>query len=157
MEDLIGVCAMRETQAVAERPTIDVFMRLFLSALVVRGKSVIYIRFARGEEERVGMRALYEYLNGLCEREKTSEDRDYLYFLLRLRGTLAPGNIGSFDGFRGQLLGMMTSMISVELPYCNFYRIAVQPTTARCYLEQADRPMCELAEAAAEAYLRSQK
>jgi hypothetical protein len=133
--------------------SIDQFITLFLCGLVLKGKTAIWIRGSRAGEERRRMYALHMDLNKICDEYKDDDDRNFLYFLVRLRNELSPGNIGGFDGFYGQVRAMMTTIISVTLPYCDTYDIDVGATTARSMIENAELRMRELAEKAVEAYM----
>jgi hypothetical protein len=144
---------IRQADKVLEqRPCISDFMRLFIAALVLRDKRYIWRRKERAVEERHRMYALHKHLNEYVEKMEQS-DRDWLYFVLKLRNELSPGNIGSFDGFYHQFRLKQMTIVSIDWPECNYYRLELQPVTAKCYLEQGDPRLCELAEKCADVYM----
>lgn len=142
----------------AELPTIDGFIDLFLAALVVRGKRAIWVRTHAAHEERGRMHRLYKYLNKAVDGEKdTPTNREYLYFLVRLRNHVAPSAIGSFDDLLHSIFQKITTIVSVDLSTCHYYRVDLQPVTARCWLERADDRIRKLAEEAADEYMKPVK
>ncbi len=101
------------------------------------------------------MHALCDYLDGVVGAEKdTPTNRDYLYFLVRLRNHVAPSNIGSFDNLQHSILSKMSTIVSVDLAYCYFYQIDLQAVTARDWLARADERIRKLVEEAADAYMK---
>lgn len=144
---------------IPESPSIDRFIDLFLAALVLRGKDAIWIRTEpAANQERRRMHALYEYLNRAVdsykETPKESIEKDYLYFLVRLRNHVAPSVIGSFDDLQHSILGKMSTIISVDLATCWYYRIDLQKVTAKGWLERAPDRIRTLAEEAADEYMK---
>lgn len=141
-----------------EAPSIDRFIDLFLAALVLRGKRAIWVRSDAAQEERRRMHALYDYLNKAVDAEKdTPTNRDYLYFLVRLRNHVAPSNIGSFDDLQHSILSKMSTIVSVDLAYCYYYQIDLQEVTARGWLLHADVRIRTLVEGAADEYMKPMK
>ncbi|MBP9757188.1 MAG: hypothetical protein KBD06_01150 [Candidatus Pacebacteria bacterium] len=141
--------------ATSEAPSIDRFIDLFLAALVLRGKRAVWVRGNEAQEERRRMHALCDYLDGVVGAEKdTPTNRDYLYFLVRLRNHVAPSNIGSFDNLQHSILSKMSTIVSVDLAYCYFYQIDLQAVTARDWLARADERIRKLVEEAADAYMK---
>lgn len=142
----------------AEAPSIDGFIDLFLAALVVRGKREVWVRTDAAYTERRRMYAMYDYLDGAVDEYKetpTDEvEKDYLYFLVRLRNHVAPGLIGSFDELYGSILRKMSTIVSVDLVYCWYYKIDLQKVTAHCWLERAPERIRKLAEGAADEYMK---
>ncbi|MDR3571173.1 MAG: hypothetical protein P4L81_03165 [Candidatus Pacebacteria bacterium] len=145
---------MTAVSAVTEAPTIERFIDLFLASLVVRNKRYIWIRTPESQQERRRMYALYEHVSTVFEEVRDRESRERIYFLLRLRNHLAPSLSGSFDGLEHSILRNMSTVISVVLPYCEYYRIDLQPVSANCWLEQADPWLRELAQTAADVYMQ---
>ena len=131
---------------------IDVFMDYFIAALVLRGKDHVHLRRERAAEERRRLYVLYKYLDELVEAADQS-NKDWYYFIVRLRNKLSPGNIGSFDGFFGELLRKTLTLVSFDLPFCDYYKIGLGHTWARSCLAHAEPAMHELAEKAADVYM----
>lgn len=138
-----------------EQLSIDGFMDLFLAALVMRGKRDIWIRTNASREERVRMHRLHDYVSEVTEAEieKTIQDKQYRYFIVRLRNHLAPSPIGSFDDLQHSLMQKTTTIVSIDLSHCHYYQIDLQVVTAKCWLEQGAPRVRELAEAAADKYM----
>lgn len=136
-----------------ERASIDQFIDLFLAALVMRGKTSIWVKRERAHEECRRMHALYKFMNSVVDDLPKDTDKDRLYFLVRLRNHLAPSNIGSFDDLLGSILHKMSTIISIDLAWCESYQIDLHRVTAKCWLEQADPELRKLAEDAADAYM----
>ena len=141
---------MDNRQGADERLTTDSFIELFICALVVRGKHTISMRDHREESECLNMYALYEYARGQADLDG---EKEYHRFMVRLRNHLSPGPIGSFDGFKHMLRQKTLTMVSTNLPFCDYYSLTIQAVTAKCYLEQASPRMRQLTEEAADAYL----
>lgn len=145
-------------QEATEAPSIDRFIDYFLAALVLRGKREIWVRTDAAFAERRRMDAMHDYLDrAVNEYKETPTDRiekDYLYFLVRLRNHVAPSPIGSYDRLEGSILHKMATIVSVDLAWCHYYQIDLQAVTATCWLDQAPERMRKLAEAAADAYMK---
>lgn len=140
-----------------ERPSIDRFVDLFLAALVVHGKRAIWVRTEQAIEERRRMHALHEYLNKEVEAAKDSTDRDWLHFILRLRNHVAPSLIGSFDDLLHSIFQKITTIVSVDLTLCHYYRVDLSLSTAKWWLEHSEPRMRALAEGAADVYMQQMK
>lgn len=135
--------------------TTDEFIHLFLAALVLRGKTHIWIRGAHADAERQRMHALHAHLAHACEeaRDVRGGDESKFRFLVRVRNLAAPSPIGSFDELRHAIAQKMSSIVDINLPFCDYYRIRLSRASASCLLEQADAHMRRLAEDAADVYV----
>lgn len=135
-----------------ESLTTDEFIRLFLAALVLRGKTHVWIRGAHADTERQRMRVLHAHLVDACE-EARDTDKERFRFLVRVRNLAAPSPIGSFDELRHAIAQKMSTIVDINLPFCDYYRIRLSGASASCLLEQADAHMRRLAEDAADVYM----
>jgi len=136
-----------------KRPSIDGFISLFLAALVLRGKTTIYVRRERWYEECRRMHALYDFMCKTFDALPEDTDKDRIHFLVRLRNHLGPGNTSSFEELLHSIRGKMLTIINLNFPHCEWYSIELGSAGAKSRLEQADPEMRELAEDAADAYM----
>ncbi len=134
--------------------TTDGFIDLFLASLVMRDKREIWIRTRAAHDERTRMHRLYDYISQKTEEEivRSPPDKDYLYFIVRLRNHLAPSAIGSFDNLQHSLMQKTTTIVSIDLMWCNYYQIDLQKVTAKCWIGQGNPRVLELATEAADRY-----
>jgi len=67
---------------------------------------------------------------------------------------MAPGTIGSFSEFKSILMSKTTTILSIDLPFCEAYSIDISVDIAQSRLDQEDPKMRLFAEQAADAYMK---
>ena len=135
--------------------TKDEFIRYFVSALVRRGYRSFHVNSV---QDRRSVQRLHEYIDELVKqkyRVSASMGRDF-YHLVRLRNELAPGSLGTFDGFEGLLRNLQYVMTSSQNPSLDIIRFEVSKEDADRIYETMNETDRQLIDGAVEAFMGDQ-
>ena len=135
---------------------VDVFIDLFIMALVIRKKIVIYRRRnGAAMNDAAYLRCMRSSMRSVEEEQGKGEDVDhnYLHFLERVRTIMSPGRTGSFNDFYLAFRRRMNLSVSLNFPFSDHYSITADRAYAESSLARATPRMRELAEQAADVYV----
>ena len=135
--------------------TITKFMDLLIATFVLKGvRQVEVIGESQGaKRDRQGLYAMHQYAKEVATAAPLATDR-WLFFLIRARNMLGPGNQGSFEEFRSELIQKTSTLVSLDNPHEGSYHFCVSEPHARSILAEADQIFAFYAWGAAEEFIR---